>query len=215
MPVKKSVKEAPAVVAAAALLATSAIATAAADALKTLNAAAAVSAKVVAETASKALSEFPRLQEDIREIRAAQKSDSNTTVAMVRDLLQAHTSSDEVWLKSIDTTVSAVEAHMIKQNGRLDKAETHITRQNVAIFGVAGPVALIILGIVGRQLIMMMIAAEKSGTLMDWPNLLLGVLVGVAILSASAVYFGYKVNQLLHRHIEVAHLPSPVTKDKI
>src|ERR1035437_2064265 len=207
MPVKKSVKEAPAVVAAAALLATSAIATAAADALKTLNAAAAVSAKVVAETASKALSEFPRLQEDIREIRAAQKSDSNTTVAMVRDLLQAHTSSDEVWLKSIDATVTAVETHMIKQNGRLDKAEVHITRQNVAIFGVAGPVALIILGVIGRQLIMSVSAAEKAGTLTDWRNIVLGALVGVAFLCASAVYVGYKVNQLLHHHLEMLPLP--------
>src|ERR1035437_5303871 len=108
MPVKKSVKEAPAVVAAAALLATSAIATAAADALKTLNAAAAVSAKVVAETASKALSEFPRLQEDIGEIRAAQKSDSNTTVAMVRDLLQPHTSSDGVGACKRPGTIATV-----------------------------------------------------------------------------------------------------------
>jgi hypothetical protein len=88
---------------------------------------------------------------------------------------------------------------MVKQNGRLDKAETHITRQNVAIFGVAGPVALIILGIIGRQLIMTIVASEKAGTLTDWPNLLLGSLVGIAILAAGAVYFGYKVNQVLHR----------------
>src|ERR1035437_3445452 len=204
-------KDAKAVISAAAGIATSTIAAAAADALKTLNAAALVSAKVVSETASKALAEFPRLQDDIREIRAAQKSDSNTTVAMVRDLLQDHTSSDEVWLKSIDATVSAVETHMIKQNGRLDKAETHITRQNAAIFGVAGPVPLIILGVIGRQLIMSIVASEKSGTLTDWPNMLLGTLVGIAILAAGAVYFGYKVNQLLHR--ERASLL--ITKDKL
>jgi|ERR1035437_5922785 uncharacterized membrane protein YdbT with pleckstrin-like domain len=211
MPLKKSTKEAPAVVAAAALLATSAIATAAADALKTLNVAAAVSAKVVSETASKALAEFPRLQDDIREIRAAQQSEAGNTVSMVRDLLQAHTSAEEVQLQSLVTTVKAVEGHMIKQNGRLDKAETHITRQNVAIFGIAGPVLLVILGIVGRQFITMVIAAEKSGAFIDWPNLVLLVLGIVAVLVAVAVYFGYKVTQLLHRHIDVEHptLPKP------
>ena len=195
----KRQKEASAVISAAAGIATSTIAAAAADALKTLNAAAAVSAKIVADTASKALAEFPRLQEDIREIRAAQQNEAGSTVSMVRDLLQAHVGSEEVRLQSIDDTVHAVEAHMVRQNGRLDKAETHITRQNVAIFGVAGPVALIILGIIGRQLIMTIVASEKAGTLTDWPNLLLGSLVGIAILAAGAVYFGYKVNQVLHR----------------
>ena len=206
----KKQKDAQAIVAAAAGLATSTIASAAADALKTLNAAAAISAKVVADTASKALAEFPRLQEDIREIREAQRTDAGSTVSMVRDLLQAHTSGEEVRLESIETTGKAIEAHMVHQNGRLDKAETHITRQNVAIFGVAGPVALIILGIVGRQLLMVIIASEKSGALTDWPNLLFIALGVVAVLCASAVYVGYKVNQLLHRE----HPPLPVTKDK-
>ena len=204
-------KDAKAVISAAAGIATSTIAAAAADALKTLNAAALVSAKVVSETASKALAEFPRLQDDIREIREAQRAESGNTVAMVRDLLQAHTGAEEIQLASINTTVKAVEAHMVKQNGRLDKAETHITRQNVAIFGVAGPVALIILGIIGRQLILAILASEKAGTLTDWPNLLLGTLVGIAILAAGAVYFGYKVNQLLHRE----HASLPITKDKL
>jgi len=204
-------KDAKAVISAAAGIATSTIAAAAADALKTLNAAALVSAKVVSETASKALAEFPRLQDDIREIREAQRAESGNTVAMVRDLLQAHTGAEEIQLTSINTTVKAVEAHMVKQNGRLDKAETHITRQNVAIFGVAGPIALIILGIAGRQLLTSIIAAERAGTLVDWPNLVMIGLGVVAVLFASAVYFGYKVNQLLHRPVAIppSLLPKP------
>jgi hypothetical protein len=188
------------VISAAAGLATSTIASAAADALKTLNAAAAVSAKIVSDTASKALAEFPRLQEDIREIRSAQQTESSTTVSMVRDLLQAHASGEEVRLESIEATGKAIESHMIRQNGRLDKAEIHITRQNMAIFGVAGPVALIILGVIGRQLITIILEAEKQGTLMNLPNIVMGVTTIIAILAGLVGYFGYKIYKLLTQH---------------
>lgn len=196
----KKQKDAAAVISAAAGLATSTIASAAADALKTLNAAAAVSAKIVSDTASKALAEFPRLQEDIREIRSAQQTESSTTVSMVRDLLQAHASGEEVRLESIEATGKAIESHMIRQNGRLDKAEIHITRQNMAIFGVAGPVALIILGVIGRQLITIILEAEKQGTLMNLPNIVMGVTTIIAILAGLVGYFGYKIYKLLTQH---------------
>lgn len=206
-PIRKTPKDATAVIAAATGLATSTIAVAAAEALKVLHAAAEVQAKVVADTASKALSEFPRLQEDIREIRNAQQTDSGTTVTMVRELIEAHAKGEEFVLDSIHTTVKAVEAHMVKQNGRLDKAETHITRQNVAIFGVAGPVALIILGIIGRQLVSTIIDAERSGTLIDWPNIVMIGLGITAVFFVGILYFGYKAYALLNHRVKGTNGP--------
>ncbi len=153
----KKQKDATSVIAAAAGLATSTIAiaadgamktlsTAAADAVKTLSAAATISAKVVSDTAERALAEFPRLQDDIREIRMAQQAESGMTTEMVKALLIAHTSTEEEKLKSIDASLIEVKAHLVKQNGRLAKAETHITRQNLVLFGIAGPVSLLIIG---------------------------------------------------------------------
>jgi len=192
-------KDAASIIAAASAIATTTITTAAADAVKTLNTAAAQSAKIVSDTASKALSEFPRLQDDIREIRTAQQMESSTTVSMVRDLIQTHTKGQDIVLNSINTTVKAVEAHMITQNGRLDRAETHITRQNVAIFGVAGPVALIILGAIARQLMTTVTTAEKFGTVVNWSNLFMIGLGVVVILVAGLTYFGFKVYKSLQK----------------
>ena len=80
-------KQSVAVIAAAANLATSAVASAAADAAKTLAMAAndavkilATAAdnatKVVTDTATRTLAEFPNIQEDIRDLRAAMREDS-------------------------------------------------------------------------------------------------------------------------------------------
>ncbi len=143
---KRSIEEASAVVTAAAGLATTVIATAAQDATKALAIAASEAAAVVSHAAAKAVSEFPRLQDDIREIRVAQQSQTATITDVVTTILGVHTMAEEVKLKSIDETVVKIEAHMANQNTRLAKAEWHITRMNLVIFGIAGPVSLLIIG---------------------------------------------------------------------
>jgi hypothetical protein len=233
---KDSIKDAAAVVAAAAVLATTVIATAATDATKTLASAASDATTTVAgaaadatkmlthsaaaatltvmkaaenaalqvqEAAVKTLAELPDIKEDIREIRSKQDTLVSSVSEMVKDAIHEHTTYEATWQTATTTSLTEIKGHMQKQNGRLAKAENHITRQNVAIFGVAGPVALVILGIVGRPLVTMVIAAEKSGTLVNWPNIILGGSIGAAVLVAVAVYIGYKINQLLHRHVEL------------
>jgi|ERR1035437_4312665 hypothetical protein len=145
------------IVAAAAGLATSTISSAASEATKTLSVAAA-KAMLTLETAAtkamttvevaaqKAVSEFPNLQEDMRQIHTAQATQTATIVDVVTNLIRTHTDGEEMRLESIGESVSNIEAHMDKQNGRLAKAETHITRQNLVIFGIAGPVCLLIVG---------------------------------------------------------------------
>jgi uncharacterized membrane protein YdbT with pleckstrin-like domain len=208
---ESDITAAKAVISAAAGLATSTLAIAAGDATKALATAATVAtttlmeraekaATAVTEAAAKALAEFPNLREDIREVRAAQQAESGITVNMVRDILQAHSAADEVRLKSIDDTVKAIDVNMSEQNNRLGTAETHITRQNLVIFGVAGPVALIILGFIGKQLMTTVIEAERQGTLMNLPNIVMGATIIFALLVGLASYFAYKVYKILSQH---------------
>lgn len=149
--------KAAAVVAAAAGLATSTISTAATDATKTLSVAAAkamLTLEAAAEkalhtveiAAAKAVAEFPNLQEDMREIHASQATQTSTIVNVVTGLIKSHTEAEEGRLQSISESVGKIEMHLIKQNGRIEKAETHITRQNLVIFGILGPVGLLIVG---------------------------------------------------------------------
>ena len=153
----KNEADAAAIIAAAASLATAAVAGAAATAtgtltsaastaIATLTEAAALAAKVVTDAATKAVSEFPRLQEDIREIRQSQSNEGANLTKVVSALLDAHTKAEEVRLTNIDTTCSDIDKHIGEQGVRLTAVETHITRQNIIIFGLAGPVSLLVLG---------------------------------------------------------------------
>src|ERR1035437_5862528 len=209
-------KDATAVISAATGLATTVIANAAADAMKVVHDAAAVAAKVVSETANKALAEFPELKQDLRDIRNAQQAETGTTVAMVKDLLQAHTMAEEAKLTSIaesliktGETVKAVEAHMVKQNGRLDKAETHITRQNMVIFGIAGPVSLHIIGWFGKGWINLLVNAERAGTPIGiWQTIVVASLVCLVILLGIGSVLDWKLYLKLMKPT-IAPLVSP------
>ena len=138
--------EAPAVIAAAASLATAAVASAASIAVSTLNEAALIASKVVSDAASKAILEFPRLQEDIRELRASQTSEAESLTRIVTTLLESHTKSEEVRLGNIDSTCARIDSHLVEYSHRLLRAESHITRHNLIIFGLIAPVCLIIIG---------------------------------------------------------------------
>ena len=145
-PAETPADRAVAVIAAAASLATAALATAASEAIKTITTAAELAAKVVTDAAAKAVSEFPRLQEDIRELRVNQANESLSLTKVVATLLDVHTKAEDIRLKSIDATCARIDLHLSEQGNRLTTAEKHITRQNLVIFGLAGPVCLIIIG---------------------------------------------------------------------
>lgn len=137
-----------AVVAAAASLATTAVASAAATATTTLTEAATLAAKVVAEAANKAINEFPRLQDDIREIRAAQSGEAASLTKAVTILLEAHTVAEDIRLKSIEATCTRIDTHLTGLNDRVTVTEKHITQHQLILFGIAGPVCLLIIGAV-------------------------------------------------------------------
>ena len=140
--------EAAIVIAAAASLATAAVAAAASTAITTLTDAASVAAKVVSDASTKAISEFPRLQEDIREIRAAQSNEGANLTKVVSALLDAHTHAEELRLGSIEATLKKIDAYMTTQDGRLMVVEKQITRHQLILFGIAGPVCLLVIGTV-------------------------------------------------------------------
>jgi hypothetical protein len=177
------------VIASAATDATKQLAEAAANATKAVALAAATASGVVADAATKALAEFPRLQEDIREVRAAQTSETATIVNLVTSLIGAHTMAEEERLRSIDGTVTKIEKHMVRQNGRLTTVETHITRQNLVIFGIAGPVSLAVIGYFMRALFILWQAAPTEPS----PRATWELLVG---LSLGMMAFGYFLQRL-------------------
>lgn len=130
------------VIASAATDATRAVAAAAGEATKALATAASTASQVVTDSAKQALSEFPRMQEDIREIRTGQNGLTSTLTSVVTEVLNSHTSAQDAKLAtsdgkltSIAAAVEEIRGHMVKQNGRLAKAETSITRQNLVLFG--------------------------------------------------------------------------------
>lgn len=122
------------VIADAASSATATLAAAAKDATTALAASAADAAKVVQESTAKALLEFPDIKTDIREIRnACAETKENSKAGDLR-------------LTTINTSVEEINKHLKTQNGRLAKAEAHIIRQNLVVFGIAGPVSLLVIG---------------------------------------------------------------------
>lgn len=177
-----------AVVAAAAGLATSTISTAATEATKTLSVAAAKAMltietaatkalNIVEVAAAKAVGEFPNLQEDMRQIHSAQDTQTATIVNVVTELIRGHTESEDGRLKSIGESVGKIESHMITQNGRLSKAETHITRQNLIIFGIAGPIGLLIIGYFAPHIVEMSV---KTG---GWGAVAVAVITVLLVLT--------------------------------
>ena len=143
---KTKAPSAAAVVEAAAGLATTTIALAAGEATKTLALAADTALQTLATAAIKAVSDFPRLQDDIRELRQAHVSDVAVVTAAVTDLILSHTRAEELRLGTIADSVRKIDEHLEKQNGRLAKVETQSTRQNLVIFGALGPAALAAFG---------------------------------------------------------------------
>lgn len=150
-----------AVIANAAQDATSALAVAAKDATAALAVAAADASKVVQDSTTKALLEFPDIKEDIREIRASQSSLSMTLTSVVTgltstvtELITEHTAQEDTRLKSIDTAVQEIKLHLKTQNGRIAKTENHITRLNLVFFGIAGPMALVVFGYIAHAYIL-------------------------------------------------------------
>lgn len=141
-----AVPTAAAIINIAAGLATATIAVAAGEATKTLSAAAALALQTLDTAATKAVSEFPKLQEDIRELRVAQTSQTDTIISVVTGLIKGHTDTEDERLKSISESTGKIEQHMATQNGRLTLVETAITRLNLVLFGIGGPVALIVVG---------------------------------------------------------------------
>jgi hypothetical protein len=135
-----------AVVSAAAGLAMATIATAAEEATKTLSAAAGIALKTLETAAAKAISEFPDMKTDIREIRAAQGAQTATILDAVTCLIQEHTHAEELRLKAIDESTARIDTHAEARNLRLTDVEKSMTRLNLAIFGAGGPLAAITAG---------------------------------------------------------------------
>lgn len=75
-------------VAAEATIARKTVASAASEAIEMLKTAAKLATDVVMETAAKTLAEFPNIQQDIREIRQAQRDDSRNLMAQMDKVSQ-------------------------------------------------------------------------------------------------------------------------------
>jgi hypothetical protein len=121
---------------------------------------AATAAKEVAEAAQSAIADLkldlreistiqkgvvatlPTLREDIREIREGQGHMVSTLTSVMTELIGTHAKTEETWQKATDGTLAEIKGHMEKQNGRIAKAEKHITRQNLVLFGIVGPLTL-------------------------------------------------------------------------
>lgn len=51
-------------------------------------------------------------------------------------------------MDSVQVSVDEIKEHMRTLNGRTRKAETSVTRLNLVVFGIGGPSALVLLGVV-------------------------------------------------------------------
>ena len=172
--IAKNADDAASIIAAAASLATAAVASAASTAtatltsaastaIATLTEAASLAAKVVTDASAKAVSEFPRLQDDIREIRSNQSQEGASLTKVVTSLLEAHTQVEEVRLTSIEATCTKIDAHLVEHGDRLTTAEKHITRHQLVLFGIAGPVCLLVIATV-----LTILAKNFAATLSAW-----------------------------------------------
>ncbi len=132
-------ENASAVVAAAAGLATTVISTAATEATRTLAVAAADAAKVVEAAAAKAVADFPRMTEDIREIRNAQESAISTMTSVVTNLLDTHSKAATLQVDTIRMAVEDIKGAVARQANRVAATERHTTRLNLVVFGMGGP----------------------------------------------------------------------------
>jgi hypothetical protein len=194
--------KAEAVIAAAAGLATSRIAVEAADATKTLAVAASVALEkvdavagrvlhMIEVAAAKAVSEFPNLQQDMRDLHNSQSAQTSTIIDVVTKLIEAHTGKEEAHLATLGESVLGVredvgkiEKHMTTQNGRMAKAETHIIRQNLIIFGISAPIGLLIIGYFAPHIVEMSVKTGGWGAItvaVVAVTLVLTILLAVAV----------------------------------
>jgi hypothetical protein len=140
--------------AAAASSAVHALAVAAEDARAQVANAAEQASQTLRISTEKAISEFPDIREDIREIRSSQALMVQSLTSVVTETLNQYTSAETARLGGIAKSVEEIKEHMKTQNGRLAKAESHIIRQNLVLFGIIGPTALAIGGYVVHAVIL-------------------------------------------------------------